>query len=169
MTTYIGIDPGPHTGIVTWDDQYPDKWFFTTLDFTDDKEADNWGCEGPHEVIWKFLQRMCITDDYTIICERFEYQPDKEGRAGRNYDAAEYVGVIKLWWQLRHLDFDNVKLEMQSPSYAVSKDSKVFWTDDKLRKIGLWRSVRHERDALRHLLQYLTFKVQDKRFLFKLR
>lgn len=168
MTTYIAIDPGPRTGTVVWDDKYPDKFYFQMLDFTDlNTTIDDWRCDGAHEVIWQFLQSRCVIDDYIIICERFEYQPDKEGRGGRDYDAAEYVGVVQLWWQKRHHDFNNCKLVLQSPSYAVGK--QCFWTDNKLRQIGLWRSVKHERDALRHLLQYLTFKVEDKRFLYKLK
>lgn len=152
---YISIDPGPHTGLVRWNSDN-DRYVFETLDFTSD-------VGGAHSLIWNYLEDY-LQDGDKIICERFEYQPDKEGRAGRNYDAAEYVGVVKLFWQKQ---IKEVQLILQSPSQAVGKN--IFWTDDKLRMIGLHRPIKHERDALRHLLYYRTFTLGDKSLLHKLR
>jgi hypothetical protein len=163
----MSIDPGPHTGIVKY---YPDRrvgnaFVFNTLDFTDKGMHD---ANLAHSTIYDMLLDEVHTGD-TDICEKFEYQKEKaKFREHLNFDAAEYVGVVKVWFQ-RQGTFDDIKFVMQSPSTAVG--DSCFWTDDKLKKLGLYKQTlsRHERDALRHLLYYLAFTKGEQSWLHLLK
>lgn len=164
----IAIDPGPHTGIAVW--MFPEvgdppgtnvaDFSFTTLDLREETE--------PHYKLYDYLSAHVFRTD-TMVLEKFEYQKEKAQQRGHlNFDAAEYVGAIKLWWQLKSTT-NRPKFVLQSPSQAVGNDP--FWSDDKLKKLGLYQSTKseHERSALRHLLYYVSFNVGDKRFILKLR
>lgn len=162
----LAIDPGPHTGIVSWE-RNTDEYNFATLDFPN-MDWEDARYDAPHEALWYYLNQFTWWHDLDLVVEKFEYQKDKaQTREGLNYDAAEYVGVIKAWWYVKGMQELDGKLVMQSPSQAVGQS--CFWTDAKLRQIGLWRSIKHERDALRHLLYYRTFTLGDKTLLHKLR
>lgn len=82
-----------------------------------------------------------------IVCESFLYQ------SGRNkvvLDPVEVIGVVKLW-VTKH----DCKLIMQTPAMG-----KKFWTDDKIKKLGLWEEgQKHAMDAMRHLLHYRAFQL----------
>lgn len=166
-TRFWAIDPGPHTAFVEWNPR-DDVYVFETLDFTT-FDASKSKYNAPHEELWAYLNRSLWWDELTLICEKFEYQKEKaQEREALNYDAAEYVGTVKTWYYVKaESEFDQCKLVMQSPSMAVGKS--CFWTDDKLKKLGLWRSIKHERDALRHLLYYRTFTLGDQSLLYKLK
>ena len=154
----FGIDPGPHTAIVRYDLD-KNEFCFRYFDFT----PTGINTEDPHDQIYAHLRKAVIEGD-TIVCEKFEWQKEKQERGVRlDYDAAEYVGVVKLFCQ----QYSGIKLVMQSPAEAVG--NAIFWSDDKLRRVGLYRPIKHERDALRHLLKYLTFTLGDHRFLRQLK
>jgi hypothetical protein len=69
--------------------------------------------------------------------------------------SVEYIGVAKLYCQEREMP-----LVQQPPSAA-----KALWTNDKIKRLGLWRpNERHAMDALRHLLYYVTVTMKDNRF-----
>lgn len=43
-------------------------------------------------------------------------------------------------------------------SFCMAQQAKVFWTDEKLKMVGLYEpGMKHARDALRHLLYYLCW------------
>jgi hypothetical protein len=104
--------------------------------------------------MWDVLTNLCPVK---IIYEGFYWQP---------IDSVDFaplyiIGVIKLYAQLRQ---PFVKLIKQMPS------DKQFWTDDKLKRAGMWVvGSPHERDAIRHLLHHTTFAMNDKRWLMKLK
>lgn len=79
-----------------------------------------------------------------IIYESFLYQR----RDKVDLRPVEAIGVIKLYAEL-----NNIEIGSQTPARG-----KRFWTDTKIKKIGLWESGQpHAMDALRHLLYYKTF------------
>jgi len=54
-------------------------------------------------------------------------------------------------------DTDFIKLHMAGAAIA-----KGFWTDDKLKQIGLWvPNLGHAMDATRHVLRYRTFQLEE--------
>jgi hypothetical protein len=91
-----------------------------------------------------------------VIFESFKYQRrDKVVLYPR-----EVIGVIKLWCERR-----GIQPIEQTPSQA-----KNLWTDDKIKKLGLWMpSFKHAMDALRHLLYYLVVTKGDRSWLEPLR
>jgi hypothetical protein len=155
----FAIDPGPHTGIF-WSDS--DGYDSQTLDL--DKAPSELHMT-QHECLWDWLTNHIRKGD-EVVCEKFEYQKDKaQEREALNFDAGEYVGVVKIWCAL-----NNIPLHMQSPSMVVSKEGKTFWNDDKLKRVGLWKGrSRHERDATRHFLYFVTFTLGIQEWLYKLK
>lgn len=147
---WVAIDPGPHTGIAVW---FPDTGTFRTHTFDFSKEEEYVFLDTPHHVLWEWLNENVEPSDHLIV-EKFEYDRDKARNSpALNFDAAEYVGVIKLWSEVNgSADF------CCQTRGAVGK--AAYWSDDKLRRLGLWkpgRESRHEMDATRHLLYHVTF------------
>lgn len=157
--TLIAIDPGPHTGTFSWRVDHAES---LTLDL-ETAVLDIFGMT-QHRYLWDWLVDHIRKGD-EIICEKFEFQKDKRDRENLNYDAGEYVGVIKLYCAM-----SQTPIHMQSPSQVVSKSQTNFWNDDKLKRVGLWKGMtRHERDAARHYLYYVTFTLGDQTWLNKLK
>jgi hypothetical protein len=171
----IAIDPGPHTGIAIW---YPDRQLPSTNPSNFDFETlDLRQVPEPHAALYDYLAKRVFLGDL-LIYERFEYQKEKaEQREHLDFTAAEYVGAIKLWHQLRPTG-RRCEIVSQSPSVAVGnqrraekgQDDGIFWDDEKLRKLGLYKLTRsnHERSALRHLLYYVTFSALPRNMNFLL-
>jgi hypothetical protein len=166
----IAVDPGPHTGIATW--LFPDtskagainpvNFAFETLDLRE--------VNAPHLCLAQYLDRRIINRD-TLVLERFEFQKEKaQQRPHINYDAAEYVGAVKLWHQQMSSQ-RRPELVTQSPAFAVGNEDSIFWTNEKLKHLGLYQLTKseHERSALRHLLQYVSVTLNDKRFIYALK
>lgn len=95
-----------------------------------------------------------VVVDGWIVAEKFEYRKDDAEQRDRiDFTAAEYVGVIKLIGNQLFPD----RVHMQG-----SSEAKGFWDNDKLREVGLYVPNRHARDALRHLLHFMTFTLHQK-------
>jgi hypothetical protein len=83
-----------------------------------------------------------------IICEDFEYR--NRARAGLDLTPPRLIGVVRLYGA-----HTGARVHMQKAAKG-----KGFYTDDKLKKLDLYIKGRpHGRDALRHLLHWLTFGV----------
>jgi hypothetical protein len=151
--------PGPHTGIAVW---FPDTDTvqLRTFDFT---TAESVLTEDAHVTLWGWLSEYVNPYDF-LICEKFEYDREKAQQSARlDYTAAEFVGVIKLYAYKNHMEF------CYQTRGAVGE--KAFWSDDKLRRLGLFKSgrqYRHEMDALRHLLYHATFCFNNQHWVDKL-
>lgn len=101
----------------------------------------------------RLLAPLSLDMNMYLIIEKFEFRKDDQLRDKIDFTAAEYVGVAKfVGWKL--LD-DHVIMQ-------GSSEAKAFWTDDKLRALGLYGDTRHSRDALRHVLKYMTFKRRQR-------
>lgn len=113
-----------------------------------------------------------ITPRLHIVCERFEFRKTDQERDKIDYDAAEYVGVVKLF--VKMYKNANVKLVMQSASMVkekkANKNNPPFWTEAKIKHLGLWEPGKpHAMDALRHMLYYRTFTLKDHSLLYHLK
>jgi len=114
-----------------------------------------------HYVLYGLLENHETYPWDAIIYERFMYQRRELTKGvSLNQDALEYIGIIKLVHQLAMSACRPSTLIEQTPAMA-----KNFWTDDKLKKLDLWSTVTHERDATRHMLYYLTFTLKDQKYL----
>jgi hypothetical protein len=158
----IAVDPGPHTGIAIWYEAHVPEFVFETLYLKDQ--------DRPYVFLADYLDVHVFADD-TIVLERFEFQKEKaQQRPHLNFQAAEYVGAVKLWHE-QLTDDERCTLVTQSPSFAVGNDDSIFWTDAKLKYLNLYQLTKskHERSALRHLLQYVSVTLDDKRFIYALK
>lgn len=88
--------------------------------------------------------RLWAWSPEVIVYESFVYIP---GLGHADLTPVELIGIIKMYHEMFGSD-----LHSYTPHIG-----KAFWTDDKIRSIGLWKKgQRHGMDALKHLLKYLT-------------
>lgn len=138
----LAFDPGGTTGVCGWHDT-------EGITMTAQLDIEN------HHLILLNLLDLIMPD--VVIYETFEY---RGGKAHVDLIPVEYIGVIKLWQQT-HSD---TILEPQSPNYG-----KAFWSDPKLKMTGLYEPGHpHSNDATRHMLQYITFRLNDQSYLHML-
>jgi hypothetical protein len=140
----VAIDPGGETGLAGAHYQ-EGEWKFS---------AETLGPEPHHLALWRMLGSLYTAygTDLTIVCESFEYR-NKE-RPGLVLDSVEYIGVVKLF-------VEEFKVPLQTFS---ASEAKSFVKDHNLKRMGLYRTgkkYRHERDACRHLLFYMTKKLNN--------
>ncbi len=103
--------------------------------------------------LWKTLN---VFQPAMIVYESFLYQR----RDKVDLRPVEAIGVIKLYAAI-----NRTPIMSQTPSQG-----KAFWTDDRLKKLDLWETGQpHAMDALRHLLYYQAFKLNDKTLLERLK
>jgi hypothetical protein len=153
MTVYA-IDPGPHTAIF-WKVPFVSSFQALTLDFTVPTDMPS------HLRLFRWLMDNVDPKNDKVIVESFEFRKDERDREYIDYDAGEYVGVVKLWCQL-------------TDTYYVVQNAataKQFWNDDKLKRVELYKLLkdRHQRDAARHWLHYDTFTQNNQEWLYRLK
>lgn len=177
----IGIDPGGTTGLAVWS---PDKRGHPDLSSgpyvsksMTKAHGDYWFIQVPtntdaeYHDFGKFLvylvDGMCRMDDTMVVLEDFDFRQDDGvefgGKAGRpkiEYMSAEIVGVVK-YLSIQH------RFSMTKQNAGTGK---AFWDDDKIKRCELWwPGHKHSMDALRHLLRYRTFVMNDQTMLYELR
>lgn len=164
----IAIDPGGTTGIAIWNGRH--------------FEFDEFGGSVPHWTLWDMLSSRYTTmpgnQALQIVCEDFDWRLEEADRAERedgtsaetkkrtkiDYTAAELVGVVKLFAQSH-----DASLTLQKAALAKGG---FFGTEhnDKIKRLSLWRpGMRHAMDALRHLLYYRVFTLQETYILDRLK
>lgn len=143
--TILAFDPGGTTGVAKY--------------YVDQDEWEREELTGDHH--HQIMQMIISENPDIVIYETFNYQRrDITKGVSLRLDSVEYIGVIKLCKQ-RAAHWGNVDFELvpQTPSL------RNWWTDERLRELGLWVSSEHERDATRHLLRYITYVLKYKRFI----
>lgn len=150
----ISLDPGETTGVCIY---LPEKREFilrqeTTITGEDFVQF--------YDLLESWYDKWTLQYDFKVIVEQFNFRMNERERTKINYTPREVIGVTKLW-AAQH----DVPIEMQ-----MAAEGKAFWNDDKLSRIGLNKSGQpHARDALRHMLQYITFTMKDNHFLMQLK
>lgn len=139
----LALDPGGSTGGVLWNGSFMEAPF--TL-----------GPEPHHHELWLVLHGV---EPDMIICESFDYRKSDESREKIEYISGEYIGIARLYARLHNFPF-------VTPSAALGKG---FWTNEKLRAAGMVWSTKHEADAMRHMLRYITFDLRNGYWLQKLK
>lgn len=152
----VSLDPGGTTGVAIFDDIDNDPECVERR-YWEWKEL---GPESHHQALWELL----VSDSplyQHLVYETFNYQRREITRGvSLRLDSVEYIGIIKLAIA-RSSYWGNTDLNVS----AQSPPTRMFWSDDKLKALDLWRSSPHERDATRHLLTYVTTTLKDRRFL----
>lgn len=157
----VGLDPGSTTGVAIFHYVSPNvqntshihgagnlrnSWEFKQLSLTNH-----------HKDLYELL--INYDPDY-VVCESFEFRQFDGNRTGIVLDSREYIGVAKLYCQLT-----KKPLTLQTASVG-----KAFWTDAKLKKIGLWQvGQKHANDALRHVLYFTMQHLQLQDYVLALR
>jgi len=135
----ISLDPGGSTG-----------WAMRDKD--GGISHGTFGPEEHHVELWSFLD---FNTPAVIVCERFVYQRrELDKGVSLRLDSMEYIGLVKLFLGLRMST--QGELVLQTPSQA-----KHMWSDENLKRLGLWGKTPHSRDALRHLLYYLCVNADE--------
>jgi hypothetical protein len=176
----VGIDPGETTGLCMFSKEkfnMPDTYVRRVL--ATESEYYWYGevsTDSPLEYYmfgnWLSYanQSFCMQEDVTFILERFEWRKDPvaQERSKISYVPAEVCGIAK-----ERSIRDRFTLVEQSASQATGHgkgNEGAFWDDHKLKKLGLYvPGKRHAMDALRHVLYYRTFTLQDQTLLRRLR
>jgi hypothetical protein len=79
-----------------------------------------------------------------ILYEDFKHRPNL---MKAELYSVQVIGVTRLYAEIHDIDI---------PFTPIPAEAKVFWTDDKIKKLGMWRpGMPHAMDALR---VYLTYK-----------
>jgi hypothetical protein len=154
----LGLDPGGTTGLALYNTE-TDRWI-----------VDNVGEPGEtehHGRLWDLLRSLTFD---VCICESFEYRR-KEIDKGVAFEiiSREYIGLVKLAMQQK----EGVDDFWETPNlyFQNAATGKGFWTDDKLKQVGVYEKTNstHQRDAVRHVLHWLSFTEKDDRFIQMLR
>lgn len=159
----VSLDPGGTTGVVI---------ATSSSDGGYKLQCTQIGPEPHHNLLYKCLAKW---DPDVIVCESFQYRPPRKDDPAYKHvnirlDSVEYIGVVKLYGQVNN----------RPVVFQTAATGKGFWWDqksckvtpkyDRLKDVGLYLpGKQHARDAMRHFLHYVTFTLQDTRYLKRLR
>lgn len=140
MDKVVAFDPGGSTGVAVRDT----LGTITTFCWINDDH---------HQQLWRWLNE---NEPQHVVYERFVYQR-REIDKGVSLEliSREYIGIIRLWGQVNR-EWCDAKLYPQNVS-----DAKGFISDDNIKKLTQktllrYPSTEHERDAVRHLLLWMS-------------
>lgn len=162
MTKLMAIDPGGTTGIAIVD---LESYEIRTLEL------------GPEEHHLGLDLLLVNERPDILVVEEFTYRVvESKGTKmpGIILVSKEYIGICKLYVAIQNIEGDGLcRLIMQTPSQGGGGyKHKGFWTNDKLKRLGLYNAPegrQHMADALRHALYWITFTKKDNQFLLRLR
>lgn len=122
----IALDPGVTTGVAIYDID-TDRYEFEQLPES---------LEATHDC-------LSLMSPDVVLYEDFKFRPNL--MKAETY-SLQVIGVIKLWCEQRFIE----------PALTpLPAEAKAFWTDDKIKALGLWtKGLKHAMDALRVLLLY---------------
>lgn len=138
----VAFDPGFTTGVAFYN-----EWA--------EPDGPYWTSEvAGLKALWNIIHEEAPYD--RVVYESFLYQR----RDKVDLRPVEAIGVIRLYCIL-----SDIIPVAQTPAHG-----KRFWTDDKIKKIGLWEPGKvHAMDALRHLLYYQAFQLNQTHLLERLK
>jgi hypothetical protein len=139
----VAFDPGGTTGWATWHG-------ITLLPGTNGFNSGQMGPGDHHKQLFDFISFEQGSDELHVVTESFEYR--QQQRTTVVLVSKEYIGVMKYWMEERGRRGRDRFYEQTAGKV------KPFWSDDKLKKLGLWNvGQNHANDAMRHLLHHMTF------------
>lgn len=91
-----------------------------------------------------------------ILYEDFKHRPNL---MKAELYSMQVIGVTRLYAERRNIEI---------PFTPIPSEAKAFWTDDKIKKLGLWRAGKNYEHAMDALRVYLTYKMKTDPFWFAL-
>lgn len=146
----IALDPGGTTGLAG-------------IGFGGKPFAIELGLDDHH---YELLERLTYWDADIVIYETYHHMSVIQRDSV--VIPAEYIGVVKLYQQAAISTLGRVN---RIPKVVPQdRSAKVFWSNEKLRAIGLYfKGQPHANDAMRHLLYYISFVLNDYTYINQLR
>lgn len=124
----LAIDPGETIGFAAHDHYGYNSW---QIDFS----------VAPRRHL-AFYESMRLVSPDIIAYEEFRL---RNAKTGVQYAPIEYIGIIELFAEAKDIEI----------YHYSSSQAKAFWTNDNIKKMGLWKpSKPHAMDALRILMTY---------------
>lgn len=157
----MAIDPGGDTGIALYD-PFELEWSTYTIPFD------------PIQLYDFFLPRAL----HIVICESFDYRPVGKYKFGNSraipkvdLTPREVIGILKLACAQAGREIVFQKPAIVNGDKETDPDgAKVFWTDLKVKQLGLYKPGHvHEMDAVKHLLHYRAFTLEEQELFINLR
>lgn len=156
MDNILAVDPGGTTGVAMY--SYHSKQWCT------------WQIPYKPIELYEFFTNWIADLPVMVICERFDYRPSGKydfggSRAIPKVDLTprNVIGILEL-----ACAYTDVEIVWQSPSTIngddgkKTKDPSVFWTDEKVKKLGLYKANNvHAMDAVKHILHYRAFTLHE--------
>lgn len=162
MVRILSIDTGPTTGFCLYDSEVARRCQDVRKGIVSIWHEWPGEFENPHQILWLALS---TTSFDKVVCEKFEFRKDDQRRDKIDYLACELVGTVKTYCQV-----EDIPLVMQGSS-LIGKTA--FWSDDnaKVKQLGLYdpKYAPHGMDALRHLLYYHSFTLNQKEWFQRLK
>lgn len=94
-----------------------------------------------------------------IVCEDYRlYQTAAEAQINSKMETVQLIGLIK-WFVGGGVI--NIPITMQ-----MAHEVKLRWPDELLKEKGFFFNLHvsnHSKDAIRHYVHYITFKIKDKK------
>lgn len=104
--------------------------------------------------VYDLYKYLCRHQPDHLIYERFDYRRHKH-RDGLELYSRELIGVAKLFAAIHNDLVHNLNIYEQMPAEGVGG----YYTDNVLKAEGVYKVGNpHANDAVRHLLQWFTFK-----------
>jgi hypothetical protein len=164
MDNILAIDPGGTTGAAMY--SYHSKLWHT------------WQILYKPIELYEFFTNWIADLPVMVICESFDYRPVGKynfggSRAIPKVDLTprNVIGILELACA-QH----DVEIVWQKPSIVNGDDGRktdnpsVFWTDAKVKQLGLYkRGHVHEMDAVKHILHYRSFTLDEQELFSELR
>jgi hypothetical protein len=132
ISKVISLDPGETTGVCIAKLLPDGNWDIST-------KALN------QEQLYIFLETEPNVD--LVIYETYKlYESKAKAMVNNEFITVQIIGVIKYIYSRRN-----------TPVIKSQTSDKAFWSDQRLRYMNLYTKVEHERDAVRHFLNWLYF------------
>jgi hypothetical protein len=131
----VSLDPGGTNGICIAEDSHPSgDWDIKYVD----------GLE-KHD-LYKKLEEIPAEGTFLIYETYRLYESKAKVMIGNEFETVQIIGVIKYICEKRGIPYTD------SPT-----SNKAFFTDVRLKDMGLYVPIDHKRDAIRHFLYWLYF------------
>ena len=130
----VSLDPGGTNGICIVERVPSGEWDIKYVD----------GLE-KHDLYTK-LETIPAENTFLVYETYRLYESKAKVMIGNEFETVQIIGVIKYLCEKRGIPYTD------SPT-----SNKAFFTDTRLKKLGLYVTIEHRRDAIRHFLYWLYF------------
>lgn len=134
ISRVVSIDPGGTNGICIAECEPSGEW---DIKFVDGLEK--------HD-LYRKLEEVPAANTFLVYETYRLYESKAKVMIGNEFETVQIIGVIKYICEKRDIPY------VDSPT-----SNKAFFTDQRLKDMGLYIPIDHKRDAIRHFLYWLYF------------